>query len=69
MDKDEQWIMIYSYREKPESLDDYYVATDGCGCCQDTKSPPDKKDLDLLEKNLNEMLETICYLKEKYNMK
>ena len=62
----EEWIRISSFKDKPELLEDYYVETDGCGCCQETKNSPSKEDLDIVEKTLNEQLKIISYLRNKY---
>lgn len=64
----EEWIRIYSYKNEPEKLEDYIIETEGCGCCVKTKSSPTKEDLDILEKYLEDQIEMICYLRDKYGM-
>lgn len=62
----EHWIYIGSYKEKPTLLEDFYVETQGCGCCAEMKHTPSKEDLDVVEKNLDEQMEIVSYLRDKY---
>lgn len=63
-----EWTRILTYETEPKSLNDYIVYTDGCGCCSADKQKPTKEDLDILEKNINQQLELVNYLRDKYGL-
>lgn len=59
--------MEYPIRvEKFEIDDKWHIISEGCGCCEDDEivTENSKKDLERLEKYLNQQLEQVCYLME-----
>jgi len=59
--------MEYPIRvEKFEIDDEWHIINEGCGCCEEDEivTENSKKDLERLEKYLNEQLEQTYYLME-----
>lgn len=63
-----EWIGIRKWEEGYPGLENYAVFDKGFDGETEFKSSPTKEDLDILEKYLNEQMETISFLRDKYNL-